>query len=132
MWVLRAGMSMVSSRYRGYSSINRKTLNTELYDIELVKQDLRNAFMTRLGERRGRPTFGSIIHDLIMEPFDDRTESAVIADAMRIFRMEPRVRVNSLNVYLDPDSHQIIIRANLLMIEFNMATAFEQTFMEIQ
>lgn len=105
-------------------------MNTELHGLELVKQDLRNHFMTRLGERRGRPQFGSIIHDLLMEPFDDQTEADVLADARRIIQSDPRVRENSVVANVDLDGHSITISAKLIEVETNMEDNFSVTFSE--
>lgn len=119
---------MSSSVYRGYSSIDVKSVNTECYDVELVERDLLNHFRTRLGSRRGRPLFGSIIHDLIMENFDDRTERLVRADAKRIIGAEPRVRTLKQEVILSPDTHTIIVSALLRYVELNITDEFRVSF----
>lgn len=93
-------------------------------------QDLRNHYGTRLGERRHRPNFGSIIHDLLMEPFDDTTQSAVTADARRIIAADPRVQENDLQVILDDDNHAITIKHNLVLVETDMNIEFDVTFKE--
>lgn len=124
---------MAAPRYRGYSSVQLKGgVNTSLTDIEIVKQDLLNEFNTRLGERVGRPGFGSIVHDLLFDLTDPRTEALVYSDADRIFRNDPRVEAREINVSVDIDSYTITVDAVLLMVEFDMNDNFSVTFNETQ
>lgn len=82
----------------GFSTVEKQGPPFRLVDLDLAKADLRNAFLTRRGERVMRPTFGSIIHDLIFEPFDEETEQAVIEDAVKIIREDPRFQTVSIDV----------------------------------
>ena len=84
-------------QYVGFSTINRDEAPFRLVDIDLVKQDLLNAFHTRRGERIMRPTFGSRIHDLLFDPFDEETKELVIEDALAIIGRDPRVVIVSIN-----------------------------------
>jgi phage baseplate assembly protein W len=119
---------MAAPLYRGFSSVANQGIDTRLYDVELVKQDLLNHFSTRLGERVGRPGFGSIIHDLFFDLSDDRTEGLVISDAQRIFADDPRVVPREINVDVLTDEHQIRIQATLQMVEFDMNFNFQASF----
>ena len=82
----------------------------------------------RIGERVARPSFGSIIHDLLFDLFDARTEGLVIADAQRIFGDDPRVVPLEVDVEVRPDQHQIRLTATLQMVEFDMETNFQAVF----
>lgn len=119
---------MVQPLYRGFSTISNDGIDTRLYDIELVKQDLLNHFNTRIGERVARPMFGSIIHDLLFDLVDERTEGLVIADAQRIFSEDPRVVPLDVQVDIQPDEHEIKLTATLRMVEFDMTTNLEAVF----
>ena len=132
---------MAAPLYRGFSSVANDGVDTRLFDvrlvtqdllnhfnIDLVKQDLLNHFGTRIGERVARPSFGSIIHDLLFDLFDSRTEGLVIADAQRIFSEDPRVVPLEVNVEVDPEKHQIRLVATLQMVEFDMNTNFHAIF----
>ena len=116
--------------YRGYSRVARTGINTELYDHDLVKQDLLNHFQTRLGEAVGRPGFGRIIHDLLFDVRDRRTEALCHADAQRIIRADPRVQPLEINVDVRTDIGQITMEIKLFFIEFNMSDWFSVTFSE--
>ena len=119
---------MVAPLYRGFSSVANQGIDTRLYDAELVKQDLLNNFSTRLGERVGRPGFGSIIHDLLFSLSDDRTKGLVVADAQRIFADDPRVVPLEINVDVLLDEYQIRIQATLQMVELDMNINFQASF----
>jgi phage baseplate assembly protein W len=77
----------------GFSTYGKKSPPFSLEGFELAKQDLLNAFMTKRGERVMRPDFGSIIHDLLFEPFDEDVEAAVAEDARRIVSQDPRLEL---------------------------------------
>lgn len=82
----------------GFSTVGQTVPSTRLYDIELVKRDLQNHFMTSLGERVMKPNFGSIIWDLLFEPFTETVRQQVVADVQRVINSDPRVDLINLNV----------------------------------
>lgn len=82
----------------GFSTDGRRASDSTIYDVELVKQDLRNHFFTRKGERVMLPEFGSIIWDLLFEPFDDGVVEDIREDAVDIINQEPRVQLQNINI----------------------------------
>ena len=74
----------------GFSTFGKRTPPYTEEGIELAKQDLLYAFLTRRGERVMRPDFGTIIFDLLFEPFDNGTKEAIYEDATRIISQDPR------------------------------------------
>lgn len=74
----------------GFSTYQKRTPPYTEEGIELAKQDLLYAFLTRKGERVMRPNFGTIIFDLLFEPFDNATKEAIYEDAIRIINEDPR------------------------------------------
>lgn len=72
--------------------------NVRFYDHELIKRDIKNHFMTRKGERLMQPNFGSIIWDLLFEPFEKSTKDLIVNDCKRIISEEPRVQLIELTV----------------------------------
>lgn len=112
--------------FRGFSSIDKTQPNTEIIDVELVKRDLLNHFYTSRGERVMRPTFGSVIWDLLFEPFDAVTREAIIADVEFIVSFDPRVDL--LNIEVVEFEHGIRVSAELLYVPFNAIETFEVEF----
>ena len=82
----------------GFSTDGRRVTSSTLYDEDLIKQDLRNHFFTRKGERVMLPDFGSIIWDLLFEPFTDGVIDDIREDALEIINQEPRVQLQDLQV----------------------------------
>jgi phage baseplate assembly protein W len=82
----------------GFSTVDRKSPPFTIEGFDLAKRDLQNAFATRRGERVMRPDFGTIIHDLLFEPFDEDTQQAVTEDAIRIIDQDPRLALVNLDV----------------------------------
>jgi phage baseplate assembly protein W len=77
--------------YKGFSTVDIANEGNNLFDIELIKQDIINHFNTRRGERVMKPEFGSIIWDLIMEPLTDDTTDLLKNDIKTICTADPRV-----------------------------------------
>lgn len=121
---------MAAPLYRGFSTVGVKGLDTRLYNVDLVKVDLLNKFNTRLGERVGRPLFGSIIHDLLFNLGDPRTEGLVVADGQRIVSEDPRLELLEIRPTLNPDAGSIILEIDALLVEFDMNVQFTVTFEE--
>ena len=82
----------------GFSTFGKQRPPFTLENLELAKQDMLNSFHTRRGERVMRPDFGSIIFDLLFEPFDDDTKQAVVEDAQRLIDQDPRFELVSIDV----------------------------------
>jgi len=85
--------------FRGFSTVDKIRAPYSLFDQELIKRDLLNEFQTRRGERLMKPNFGSIIHDLLMEPEDTMTEDEIRDDIERICNKDPRVKVKDILIF---------------------------------
>lgn len=82
----------------GFSTFGKRRPPYTLENLELAKQDLMNVFHTQRGERVMRPDFGTIIFDLLFEPFDEETRAAVVDDAIDIISDDPRFTMVSIDV----------------------------------
>lgn len=90
--------NITAKMYRGFSTVNSKTENYNLYDFELIKQDLLNHFYIRQGERLMNPTFGTIIWDLLFEPLTEQVKSLIEQNVTTIVNYDPRIKVESVNI----------------------------------
>ena len=99
----------------GFSTDKKKKPPFTLTDLDLVKQDLLNHFLTRKGERVMRPNFGSIIHDVLMEPFDNLTRQDVEDDCREIVGNDPRVEL--LDVIVENQEHLLKVE---LYLQYNV------------
>ena len=83
--------------YRGFSTVGSRS-NVQLYDFDLITQDIINHFKTRKGERVMNPNFGSIIWDLLMEPLTDQTRELLKDDIQTICTSDPRVTPTQIDL----------------------------------
>lgn len=102
-------MARVFSKFRGYSSVGTTFLKPVRYDLDLAKQDLLNQLNTRFGERIMMPTFGTIIWELLFDPLDEQTKTAIENDLARIIGEDPRWNLISMNMSEGPNSLDIEI-----------------------
>lgn len=96
------------------------------YDLELVKRDLLNHFNTRIGERVMMPKYGTIIWDLLFEPFTNNTKEQVEADVRRVIASEPRVQLVELNA--SAFAHGIRIDVELKYTPWDVVQTFSVNF----
>lgn len=94
--------------YSGFSTFNR-TRKFKVTDFELVKQDLINHFYIRKGEKLMNPNFGSIIWNLLFDPFTPSIKDTIIDDIKTIVNYDPRLSVDELLVTEYRHGIQIIL-----------------------
>jgi len=90
----------MATTFKGFSTVDNIRAPYSLFDVELVKRDLLNEFYTRKGERLMRPSFGSIIWDLLMEPEDEFTEQEIKDDIEKIVSKDPRVELKDTVLFI--------------------------------
>ncbi len=109
--------SQRSFTYKGFSS--KESKNTfKLNDIDLVKQDLINHFYIRKGEKLMNPDFGTVIWDLLFEPFTEEVKQLITKDVEEIINYDPRIAINS--VVIDTTDMGIRIQADITYLPFNI------------
>jgi phage baseplate assembly protein W len=107
-----------SRTYRGFSTIGNPN-GYKLYDFELIKQDIINHFHIRQGEKLSDPTFGSVIWDLLFEPFTDRVRDIILENVTQIVNYDPRVGVES--VVVDTYEHGIQVECTLTFLPYGIS-----------
>ena len=103
--------------YKGFSS-NESGKNYKLYDIDLVKQDIMNHFYIRKGEKLENPEFGTVIWDMLFEPFTEDVKKIIAKDVEDIINYDPRITVNEIQI--DSTDQGIRIQADIVYITFNI------------
>jgi phage baseplate assembly protein W len=111
--------------YKGFSSTENKT-GFKIFDIDLVKRDLLNHFYIRKGEKLENPNFGTIIWDMLFEPFTEDVKKAIAKNVEEIINYDPRIQVNS--VLVDSTDYGIRIEAELVYLPFNISEAIQFDF----
>lgn len=120
-----------NSVFVGYSTVNTSSTGiSTLYDLDLINQDLLNAFNTRVGERVMRPDWGCTIWNYMMEPFDDNTKQCIIDEATRICQDDSRLELQSCNA--TEYEHGIVVSLTLLYLPYNVINNFQVNFENTQ
>lgn len=112
--------------YRGFSTtdINRDSYN--LYNFEIVKQDIINHFHIRKGEKLSDPNFGTIIWDVLFEPFTEELREAILDDVTTILNYDPRVNV--ARILVDSYESGIQVEADIIVIPYNLQQTMQFRF----
>lgn len=112
--------------YKGndFKSYN-KTKSVKLYNVELVKQDLKNHIFTRRGERVMMPRFGTSIPDKLMEPLDDISIEEIRQDLVTVFNYDPRVLLTDLALRPLYEEKAIVAIADLFYVELKFKGLFD-------
>jgi len=116
----------ISKQYRGISTVNRTGRSYNLYDLDLIKQDIINHFHIRQGEKLSDPEFGTIIWDVLYDPLTDSLKEAIIENVTQIINYDPRVSVNSVTI--DTFESGIQIEAELIYLPYNISETLRLRF----
>lgn len=87
------------------------------YDVNAVKQALKNLLLTPYYTKPFTPNYGSPIYGLLFEPMDRDTASLIaslVEEAINNF--EPRCRVDEIIVFPDFDENEYKIQINFHVI----------------
>lgn len=103
-----------SQFYIGFSSVDVANINSRLYDLDLIKQDLINQFNTRKGERLMNPNYGSVIWDIIMEPSTIDVQQILSDDIQTICNSDPRITPTEIKITDYPTGYLIEITISLV------------------
>ena len=97
-----------------------------LFDVELIKRDLLNEFMTPMGARLMLPTYGTIIWNLLFEPLTEAIQDEIREDAQRIVKHDTRVLWKSYTI----TQFQNGIRLDILLdfVPFDTVTTLSVEF----
>lgn len=113
-------------KYRGFSTVNPNTENYNLFDYELIKQDLFNHFYTRQGERLMNPTYGTIIWDIIFEPLTPQIKDLITQNVNTIINYDPRLQAE--NVVVSSYESGIQIQCTLKFLPYNLQQSLQLRF----
>jgi hypothetical protein len=112
--------------YKGFSTISTQTENYNLYDFELIKQDLLNQFNTRQGERLMNPLYGTVIWDLLFEPLTESVKNVILENVNRIINSDPRIKPGQ--VVVTGYNQGIQIQCTLTYVPYNIQQSLQLNF----
>ncbi len=113
--------------FKGFSS-RAERQNFKVYDFECAKQDLINRLSVRKGERVENPEFGTIIYDVLFEPFTEALKETIVEDVTANLNADPRISTEEINV-LEED-HGIAIQATIRYVPLDISEKLQFKFDE--
>tara|TARA_Y100001937_G_scaffold109625_1_gene154495 strand:+ start:5606 stop:6022 length:417 start_codon:yes stop_codon:yes gene_type:complete len=122
-----SGGASSSVTFKGFSSRAEKQ-NFKVYDFECAKQDLINRLSVRKGERVENPEFGTIIYDVLFEPFTDELKEQITEDITENLNADPRIATEEILV-TEADKG-IAIQATLKYVPLNIVEKLRFAFDE--
>jgi len=116
--------------YKGFSTIGENK-KFRLTDFQLVQRDILNHFSIRKGEKVMNPSFGTIIYNVLHEPFTEDLKSVITNDIKAIAGYDPRVSFDNIVVTEYDQGLQILLQlrylptdqSNTLSLQFNNDTS---------
>ena len=113
--------------FTGYSTIDlSKDRSWVLYDLELIKRDLLNHFMTRKGERILRPTFGCSIWSYIHEPLTPEIVDRIEEEVTRIVTLDSRTETR--RIVTETYRHGVVVLVDLYYRPYDIEEQFRIEF----
>jgi len=112
--------------YRGFSTTDITRESYNLYNFEIIKQDIVNHFHIRKGEKLSDPNFGTIIWDVLFEPFTEDLRQAILEDVTTILNYDPRVNV--ARILVDTYESGIQVDADVIVIPYNLQQTMQFKF----
>lgn len=113
--------------FKGFSS-RAENSNYRLYDFNLIKQDLIHRLSVRKGERVENPEFGTIIYDILFEPFTEDLKQAILDDVTANFNADPRLRAS--DIVVSQADQGLAIECSLTYIPYNITEKLRFSFDE--
>ena len=113
--------------FKGFSSRSDKQ-NFKIYDFECAKQDLMNRLSVRKGERVENPEFGTIIYDVLFEPFTESLKDIIVEDITANLNADPRIATEQILV--QEADHGISIQATITYVPLDITEKLQLSFDE--
>lgn len=102
----------MSRIYKSFSTTSpNANQNGNLYDMDVVVDDIQNLLATKKGEYPMMEELGSIAHNFIHQPsLTDAEKNLIVSDTIELLSLDPRL--NNTNVYIEELSNGYYIIIN--------------------
>jgi phage baseplate assembly protein W len=118
----------------GYTTVGEQYDARYLTDLELAKQDLKNHFNIRKGEKWTNPEFGSNLPLYVFQPLDDQTLYLIEQDVSDVVMFDPRFELLEKNVVVVHDAGEVTVSIKLMYLPTTTVTdlilKFDDEFQE--
>jgi len=98
-----------------FSGIKNNDLIAD-FDVQAITNSLQNLFNTNRGEKILNPEYGSDVSKYIFEAVSEITGD-LIGEAIHasVKAYEPRVIIENLTIYIDPDNNEYIVDIDIII-----------------
>jgi len=103
----------MATMYKGFSTIGQNK-NFRITDFDLVRRDILNHFYIRKGEKLMNPSFGTIIWNVLHEPFTEDLKIVIQEDVKSIANYDPRVSFDNIVITEYDQGIQILLELRYL------------------
>ena len=115
----------LNKTFRGISTVDNSTKNYKMFDEELIKRDLLNAFMERPGERVMLGKRGCKIWNMLFEGLKFVIND-IKDEAVRICKMESRITLLDAQVQ-ELDEHSVQVQ---IQIQYNQSATIDTLYID--
>lgn len=108
--------------YKGFSTKRYEAEGGgfDLYNVDLIEEDLLNELYTLRGDRLRMPQFGTRVPILVFEPGDDDAASVLEEDVKQVIENDPRVELLALSIVMPQAQNALVAIAKVNYKEFNV------------
>ena len=103
----------------GFNTVNSDDIKLD-YDLEAIKNSLRNIFTTKKGQKILNPEFGSSLEQYLFSSITESNAKAMGNDILNdVGTHEPRIKILEISVELNPDENSYHISIYYELLEIN-------------
>lgn len=96
-----------------YKDFHNDSLNNVVTDKQAIEQSIFNILTTRKGSLAGKPEFGCNLYAYLFEMIDHITINSMQTEIARCLKVyEPRIKVQSVDIYSQPEFNRVILSIN--------------------
>ena len=101
------------STFIGFNTIGQNKKFTSV-DFDLIKIDLLNAFNIRQGELVGRPGYGTLLWNYLIENQTAETQSVITQEIQRVCAGDPRVYISGIQLF--PQQNGLLVQLGIAVV----------------
>lgn len=114
--------------YVGFSTVNRDFDSSTLYNYELARTDLLNNLYIKKGEKLENPDYGTVVWNLLFEPFTSQISKVIEEDMIEMVENDPRWHLETLQI--EQEEHGLNITLEIQYVPYNISEKMSLLFNE--
>lgn len=111
-------------KYKFNNQLNKKEYIKDvqsIFDVESIKNSLKNIFLTTPGDKILNPTFGLDLRQYLFEPVNNFIADIIKTDILDgLPDQEPRIKLENVDVISDADNQEYFINLDISIPSLNI------------